>query len=69
MMQTADMRNRDNLALFGRFDFPFNWRVSIQRQVRPHMMIIVEVVGEDAPQVALVEHDYMIEALATDGTD
>ena len=25
VMKSADLRNRDNIALFGRLDFPFNW--------------------------------------------
>ena len=51
MMQTADVRQRDDLAALGRFNFSFNRRVSIERQVRPRMMIIVEIIGKNPPQV------------------
>jgi len=43
MMQTANLRNRDDLALFGQIDFSFYRRVSIQRQVRASVMVVVEV--------------------------
>ncbi len=32
-------------------------------------MIIVEVTGEDSPEMTLVEHDGMVKALAADRTD
>lgn len=57
MMQSPELRYRDNLALFGKYDFPFDRRVPVQRQVRAGVMIIVDVIGEDPPEMARVEND------------
>ena len=67
MVQPANLRNRDDLASFGWFDFPFNRRVSVQRQVRAAVMIIVEVIGEDTPEMTLVEDDAMTDPVFIDG--
>jgi len=69
MMQPADLRNRDHLALFRWLNIACNRRVSIQRQVRAGVMVVVERIGEHSSEVALVEHDDMIEAFVPDGAD
>ena len=63
MMQSADLRYRDHFAALGRFDLARDRRVAIERQVRSRMMIIVEVIGEDPPKMAIVEHDDVVKAL------
>ena len=69
MMQAADLRNRNHLTTVPWLNIACNWRVSIQREARPCVMIILEVVARNSTKMSLVEHDDMIEALATDGTD
>ena len=69
MMQPADVWNRDHLATIRWLHLACNRRVVVQRQVRAGVMIIVEVIGEDPLQVALVEHDEVVEALAADRAD
>ena len=69
MVQAADLWDCDDSAAAGRFDLAFNRRVAIQRQVSPRFMVVHEVRGQDAPEMALVEHDDMTEALTTNGTD
>src|SRR5215510_7637281 len=44
MMQPADLRDCDDLALRRRFDLSWNRRVSLQGLMRPGVVIIVEVI-------------------------
>ena len=69
MMQSADLRNGDQRALFGRFFVAARGRVSIESLVCVVLVVIFKVLGQDSFEMALVEHDDSIEALATDGTD
>jgi hypothetical protein len=40
--------------------------VVVQAAVRPRIVVIIEVAGQDAFEVGFVEHDDMIEALPPD---
>src|SRR5215510_1507170 len=44
MMQPADLRDCDDLALRPRFDLSWSRRVSLQGLMRPGVVIIVEVI-------------------------
>jgi len=68
-MQSSDLRYGDDLSMLGWFDLAFNRRVAIQRQVSSRFVLIVEVIDKNPPQVSLVEHDEVVEALATDRSD
>jgi hypothetical protein len=41
-------------------------RVLLERNVRPHLIVIGGVFRKDAPKMLGVEHDHMIRALAPD---
>jgi len=69
VMKPANLRNRNDLALFGRFDFPFNRRVSVQGQMRSRFVIVVHVAGDNPSKVTFVENDAMIKALTTNRAD
>jgi hypothetical protein len=69
VVQTADVRNGQHLAQFGRLDFTRNRRVSVQGQMRAMVVIILDVSRQDSHQVRLVKHDHVIQALATNGSD
>ncbi len=60
MMQPANLRNSDDLATVWRLDFARDRRVAAKRKVRPRLVIIGQVIGENPPQMALVEHDDLI---------
>ena len=62
VVQTAKVRNRDDLALRWLLDLSLDGCVPVERQVGPRMMIIVEVVSENANQVPLVQNGHMIQA-------
>lgn len=69
MMQTTDLRNRDHLAVGRRFYFALDRRVSLQREMRSRVQVVVEVRSQDAPQLAIIQDDDMVETLTTDRTD
>jgi len=52
MMQAADLRNGEHKSALGRLDLAWDGFVSIQRQVRSGMMIVLQVRSEGALQVA-----------------
>lgn len=62
-MQPPNLRYRDDLSTLGRFELAFNRRVTIQRQVSPRFVVIVEVSDKNPPQKSFVEHDDVVEAL------
>ncbi len=69
MMQAADLRNRDHSTAFRPFDLAFNRRIPIKRQVRPRFVVITEIGGENTATVGFVEHDDVIQTLASNRAD
>ena len=68
-MQSADLRERDDLAGAGRLDRSPVRCVPAQRQVRTRPVVVVEIRCEDPPQVPLVEDDHVVQAFPHDGPD
>ena len=64
MMQSADLRNGNDSTLRRRFDLALDRRVSIEREVRSGLVVVLEVRSQDATKMAFVEHDHMIETLS-----
>src|ERR1035438_6771292 len=69
MVQTAHLRDRDHSPEFRRLHFPWLWRVLLQRQMRPGLVIIGKIRGQSAPQTGFVEYDHMIQAFPPNGAD
>ena len=64
MMQAAEDRERDDLAHPRRLDGPRERRVLARREMRSQRVIIgIEVLAEDPPEVPLVQHDHVVEAV------
>lgn len=68
-MKSAELRDRDDCATLPRFDLPRLRGILLQGKVRTRAVVVREVVAQDSPQMLLVEHDDVIEALSADGTD
>ena len=68
-MQSADVRDGDHLAAFGRLDLARIWRVAVERLVRARLVVIAEVIGKGAREMTFVPHDHVIQALASNGAD
>jgi len=64
MMQAANLRNRDDFAKRRRLDLTRRRRVAIERQVRPDLVIIAEVISKDSLQMPFVQHDDMVQAFS-----
>src|SRR5215471_9341674 len=69
MMQAADFGNRDNRAEFWGLNWPSVGGILVEREVSARPVIVHEVAGEDAVQVAFAEHEDVIEALSADRAD
>ena len=73
MMQPTDFGNRHDCAQRRRLDGPPVGRILVERKVERKVgscaVIIREVAGQDAAQVALVQDEDMIQALAKDQTN
>ena len=65
-MQSTDLRNRNHSAVMRELDLPRDRRVSLQGQVRSRVQVIVKVRAQDTHEMALVDDDDMVEALAPD---
>ena len=69
MMQPADLRGCDDLALHRRFDLPRSRRVFLQCFMRSRVVIIVEVISQGLAQVIFTDDDHMIETLSANRAD
>jgi hypothetical protein len=65
MMKATHFWNRHDDAIVGRRDRTRNQRVFVQRQVRAGSLMVRTIGGHQPLQARLVEHDHVIEALAT----
>ena len=69
VVQAADQRNGDNPAERWWRDRPGVWRVLRQREMRPRLVVVRQVPTQDAGQSGFIPDDYVIKALASNGTD
>jgi hypothetical protein len=69
VMQTADVWNWDDRAAGWRLGHPRDWRILVQREVSAPVVIVGEVPLQVALQRALVQHNDVIEALASEGAN
>jgi hypothetical protein len=69
VVQTADFWNLHDPAHLGARDRPKVGCVLVEREVGARLMVIGDVLGQDAVQVSFVQNENMVETLAPDGTD
>ena len=70
MAEPADFRDRhDDGAVASRHDRTRNRRVFVQRQVRAELFVVCTIERRQPNQTRFVEHDHVIETLATDGSN
>jgi len=69
MMQTAHLREGDNLACRGRLDGAGLWTILVEREMGSGPVMILKIARQDAPPVTLVEDDDVIQAFAADRAD
>ena len=53
----------------GTFEFAFDRRVAVERKMRLHVQLVVEVRSEDTHEMPLIRDDDVVETLATDRID
>ena len=64
MMQSADLRNRNDSPAFGQLDRPRLRRVLLQSQVCSGSAIVVQELSKMPVKTAFVEYDDVVQALA-----
>jgi hypothetical protein len=69
MMQTADFRHLPGWPELGWLNRSGFRRLHLQRSVGPPVRIIRDVGTKDAAKMSLVEHDHLVETLASDAAD
>jgi len=65
-MQATDFGNFHDPARLGELDGPDARRILVEREMRASPVIVGEVAGQNAPQVALAENQNVIQTLAPD---
>src|SRR2546430_1145164 len=68
-MQATDFGNLHDPARVGELDGPDVRRILVEREMRVSPVIVGEVAGQDAAQVAFAENQNVIQTLAPDRTD
>lgn len=69
MVESTDVGKLDNLTEFLRLDGSRIRTVHRQRAVNPPPVVVVEIVCKDSLEVALVEDNHVVKALAAVGAD
>lgn len=69
MMQSAEVGLGDDLAGFRQLNNSRLGRVAVERQGRACLMVVGEVVRQDATKMSLVEDDHVVQALAANRAD
>ena len=69
VMQAANIRELDDCAAIVRLHWSRVGTIHVQRQVCTPTMVVVEVPGENVPQVAFVQDNDVIEAVSPDATN
>jgi hypothetical protein len=65
MMQTADLREGNNVARGGKL----HATILVEREMRPGVMMILKIAPQYAAQVTLAEDDNVIQAFTADRPD
>jgi hypothetical protein len=60
MVKPADLRNRDDLAAVRLLDGSSIRAVFVERQMRTGALVVVDIRGKNAAQMALVDHNDMV---------
>ena len=69
LMKATDLRNRDHLAAVRRLGGAGIRAVFVERQMGPRAVIVIDVPVQDPAQMAFVDHDHMVKALAANRAD
>src|SRR2546425_12030938 len=69
VMQATDFGNFHDPARLGELDGPDVRRILVEREMRASPVIVGEVTGQDAAQVAFAENQNVIQTLAADRAD
>src|SRR5215216_2501142 len=69
VMQPTHFWNLPDRANLRPLDRPRHRTIHVQRPVCTPVMIILEVLGQKPPEMALVQDDHVVQALATDTPD
>src|SRR6266478_3212281 len=69
VVESADLRQRNDLAMRGWLDGPRLRGVFGESQVRTRAVVVAEVIAKTTTQVSLVEDDDVVEEFASDGAD
>ncbi len=63
MVQPTHAQKRDDLPIFARFDGPFVRSVLLKPEMGSVRVVIVNIRPDDAPKLAVIDRDYMIQAV------
>jgi hypothetical protein len=69
MVQTADLREGNNVARGGKLYATRPWAVLVEREMRSGVMMISEIARQHAAQVSLIEDDDVIQAFTANRAD
>jgi hypothetical protein len=67
-MQTAELREGNNVARGGKVYATRPWAVLVEREMRSGVMMILKIARQYAAQVTFIEDDNVIQTVAADRT-
>jgi len=69
MVESTESRERDNISVLSGFNHAPSGRITVERHVGPVVVVVPHVFAETSQQVKLIEHDEVVDELATKGSD
>ena len=69
MVQSTEVRERDDLAYLRRLDLTWFGTIILQRLMRSRSVVARKVLTKYSPKVGLIQNDDMIETVPPDGPD
>ena len=69
MMQPSYVWDLPDQSMLRSLNRPWHRTIHVQGPVRAPVMMIMEVVGQEPPQMALVQDDHVIQAITADTAD
>ena len=69
MMESADLEQRNDAALFRSLNGARLGRILLESEVGARLVVVAEIAAQATPKVRLVQDDDVVEKLAADGAD
>ena len=69
MMESADLSDLDHTSAINLLNFAMLGAVHLEREMRARPVIVVEIGAHNSPEMSLIHHDDVVQALSANRSD